>query len=468
MKALSIFFSAVIIALFLLTEVTYAQSTIVTLPTADNTSSFNVTKSDNTNMLRIFGDGGFYLGGTYGIGSIPITGAGTRMMWYPAKAAFRVGDVTGSNWDADNVGVYSFASGIDSKAKGSFSVAMGAGTVASEISCIALGDQATASGIISRAMGWLAAASGDISTAMGSHSTASGGISTAMGSYTTASGGYSTAMGYYTTASGDASTAMGQYSKAIGGISIAMGDSTIASGYASLAIGFRSTASGNHSTAMGNFVSTGNREGAFIIGDNSTLETASSAANNLMTMRFAGGYRLFTNSEATVGVSLAAGGSSWSVISDSTKKENFIIANGEYFLNSLSQLRLGSWNYKRQEPAQYRHYGPMAQEIFYYFGNDGIGTIGNSTSLASADMDGIMMVCLQALEKRTADLQIATARITDLEKKLSEQQSELSSRNEAVDELKNEFFQLKKEIAAVLELKKSPTDASLTSTTSNK
>ncbi len=47
----------------------------------------------------------------------------------------------------------------------------------------------------------------------------------------------------------------------------------------------------------------------------------------------------------------------------------------------------------------------MAQEIFNYFGKDDFGTIGNDTTLATADMDGIMMVAIQALENRTRALQ---------------------------------------------------------------
>lgn len=63
----------------------------------------------------------------------------------------------------------------------------------------------------------------------------------------------------------------------------------------------------------------------------------------------------------------------------------------------------------------------MAQEIFHYFGKDDYGTIGNDTTLATADMDGIMMIALQALEKRTAEqtdlISVLINRIEELEKK---------------------------------------------------
>jgi hypothetical protein len=139
MKTFPGFLGAAIIALPLLTEATDAQSTIIKLPTTDNTSSFNITKSDDTNMLRIFSDGGFYVSGTYGTGAIPSQGAGARLMWYPAKAAFRVGYVYENNWDNDSIGAYSFASGLNSKAIGIVSTAMGYWTTANGEYSTALG-----------------------------------------------------------------------------------------------------------------------------------------------------------------------------------------------------------------------------------------------------------------------------------------------------------------------------------------
>ncbi len=52
---------------------------------------------------------------------------------------------------------------------------------------------------------------------------------------------------------------------------------------------------------------------------------------------------------------------------------------------------------------QFRHYRPMAQDFFAAFGHDGIGTIGTDTTITSTDMDGILMVAAQALEKRSVE-----------------------------------------------------------------
>ncbi len=176
-------------------------------------------------MLHVMDSSVLFSGTTIepsGLGAPPASGPGVRMMWYPDKAAFRAGYVSGDNWNRDSIGTFSFATGYDSKASGPYSTAMGYGT---------------ASGILSTAMGDFTTASGDYSTAMGEITTASGDYSTAIGTNTNASGIYSTAMGYGTTASGSVSTAMGNSTTASGFNSTSMGFNTKAKPYASLVIG---------------------------------------------------------------------------------------------------------------------------------------------------------------------------------------------------------------------------------------
>lgn len=127
----------------------------------------------------------------------PVQGSGIRMMWFPERAAFRVGTLTGNNWDRDNIGFTSFASGNNSKASGLISTAMGNFT--------------TASGLASTAMGGSTTASGNTSTAMGTNTIASGISSVAMNNGTTASGLASTAMGYETKAKAFAGVTVGYY-----------------------------------------------------------------------------------------------------------------------------------------------------------------------------------------------------------------------------------------------------------------
>jgi hypothetical protein len=104
----------------------------------------------------------------------PISGEGRRMMWYPDKAAFRVGYVNGTQWDKANVGNYSFAAGTNDIASGDFSSVLGQSCTANGYSAIALGSVSTASGTHSLATGFETTASGAQSTAMGSDVTTNG------------------------------------------------------------------------------------------------------------------------------------------------------------------------------------------------------------------------------------------------------------------------------------------------------
>ena len=144
-------------------------------------------------------------------GPTPVSGAGTRMMWYPDKAAFRAGNVNSTQWNKDSIGNYSMAMGLNAKAKGSFSISLGAGTIAKGSGSVALGNGSDANGANSTAMGSSTTADASASTAMGSFTNAKGIASTAMGSGTIASGTSSTSMGFQTIAKSYASLAMGRY-----------------------------------------------------------------------------------------------------------------------------------------------------------------------------------------------------------------------------------------------------------------
>jgi len=155
------------------------------------TQNLNMANYGITNVSTITASGGGLLFDG-NVGSILKEGAGTRLLWYPAKSAFRAGYVNGTQWDDTNIGYYSVAMGYNTRASGQYSTAMGEGT--------------TASNWYSTAMGYHTTASGHFSTAMGRDTNASWYASTAMGDHTTASGNYSTAIGQYVTAGSAANT----------------------------------------------------------------------------------------------------------------------------------------------------------------------------------------------------------------------------------------------------------------------
>jgi len=401
----------------------------------NNDGNIGIGTSSPEFRLSLDNDGGIIAKGAYNSGStLSISGSGTRLIWYPKKAAFRVGAANASEWDDANIGLFSIAMGAITKASGRSSTAMGESTTASGYASTAMGwnttasdhhstamgSTTTASKDYSTAMGYMTKASGKASTAMGLITTASGDASTAMGSTTTASSYTSTAMGYKTIAKADASTAMGSTTTASGDCSTAMGYHTIASGIESTAMGHDVTASGHHSTAMGalttasgdcstamGYSATASQSGSFIIADAITTIKRVNATAHHFQAHFANGYHLYTHGTNMVGVHVDANGTSWSSISDSTRKDHFLPTDGEFVMAKFRNLRLGSWHLKETPPDQ-RHYGPMAQEWFSAFGNDGRGVIGNDTTLASADMDGILCIAVKALEQRTRELRAKT------------------------------------------------------------
>ena len=164
---------------------------------AQPTSVFEAKDNSGTKLFQLNDDAGLVVRGTFGMGMIPAEGEGSRLMWHPAKAAFRAGHVDGREWAELNMGNYSMAFGHNTEASGQAATAMGFETVASN-------DHATT-------MGRETEASGYASTAMGAGTTASGTVATTMGLSTEASGFAATAMGFQTTAQAYASLVIGQY-----------------------------------------------------------------------------------------------------------------------------------------------------------------------------------------------------------------------------------------------------------------
>ena len=122
------------------------------------TPTTTVENGSGTVRLQTFHNGALLAPGTLVFDdtendSIPATGAGTRMMWYPAKGAFRVGNVDGSQWDATNVGFLSVALGRNTKASGIRATAMGNKTEASDFDATAMGLGTTAATEASLALG---------------------------------------------------------------------------------------------------------------------------------------------------------------------------------------------------------------------------------------------------------------------------------------------------------------------------
>lgn len=391
-----------IMLILLFSGLVYSQTTSIKLPTVDSTSSFIIFDSSGDQLFSLGAGGSLLLENQNNPGAaVPAQGAGGRFMWLPQYYAIRGGFVISDQWDSKNIGGYSTAFGRDVVASGDYSVALGNGSKATASDAVALGNDATVSGYRSLAFGL--------------HSTVTAGDAIALGRDSHVSDNYGIAIGNNVTVAANA-----------------------------IAIGSYLRADASNAFALGSNASSNGKNGSFVIGDATGGDSLKASLTNSMNMRFSGGYKLYTDISLTNGVELFAGGSSWSSISDSTKKENFVDADGEYFLNSISKLKLGSWNYKSQDPKEHRHYGPMAQEIFRYFGKDKYGTIGNDTTVASADMDGIIFIALQALEKRTSELDQKTDRIDQLQKVIATQGNKIEELQNKVEQVRTVLNELNK------------------------
>jgi trimeric autotransporter adhesin len=277
-------------------------------------------------------------------------------------------------------------------------------------------------------------------SATGNNNTASGGnalVSNTSGNNNTASGGnalYNNFFGGFNTASGVnalVNNTLGNNNTASGGNALYSNRS----GAVNTASGFNALVrnlDGNNNTAIGAFadVSAGNLSNATAIGSFAIVNASNKIRLGDTAVTVIEGQVAFTN------------------VSDKTKKENFRPVDGEEVLAKIRGFALTSWNFIGHDPKAFRHYGPMAQDFFAAFGHDGVGQIGSETTINAGDMAGILMIAVQALEKRTAELQQKEAQMAMLASQVEDLQAKLVSfetvvaRLEALEERMNHAIQI--------------------------
>ena len=298
----------------------------------------------------------------------------------------------------NKTGSFNTASGVNalfSNTAGDFNTASGVNALGFNIT----GNQNTASGVNAL-----------FSNTTGNFNTASG-VSALAGNTT---GDQNTASGRQTlfnNTTGDQNTASGVhalFSNTTGDLNTASGVQALVNnttGLANTASGLNalfSNTTGNFNTAIGRGadVSVGNLTNATAIGNGATVD----GSNKI---------RLGNTS-----VNVIEGQVAFTASSDKTKKENFKPVDGNEVLEMIRGFELTSWNFIGHDPKEFRHYGPMAQDFFAAFGHDGLGQIGSETTINSGDIAGILMIAVQALEKRTAELKQKEAQIAALAARL--------------------------------------------------
>jgi hypothetical protein len=328
-----------------------------------------------SDRMRVDSAGGVVAIGRIGYGIIPASGSGERMMWHPYRAAFRAGSVVTSApaaWDEANTGFYSWAGGV--------------GTLASGTASFAFGQETQATGTATVAMGLDNVVSG--------------------------TGGFSAGAANHCT----------------GFTCVAIGYTITSSGQGSVALGYRVTADADYSVALGYRASANGHMGSFTWADASTTDSLESSANNSFQTRAAGGYRLYSNATMTTGVSISAGGSSWNVISDRNRKEQFRDVEGEEILSQIRQLPVTTWRYRDEADRTVRHIGPMAQDWHAAFGFN-----ADDTTINMSDLDGVNLAAAKALDARTTELRTENAGLREEIAGLRAENQRLRERQDEMD-----------------------------------
>jgi endosialidase-like protein len=269
--------------------------------------------------------------------------------------------------------------------------------------------------------------------------------------------GFNTAIGRFALQSnvtGHDNTAIGRFalqSNVTGHDNTAVGESALASnnnsdGNTAVGIGaLFENATGSNNTAVGDAALSHNTTGFFntAVGsgallsnttgvDNLAIGSLADVSAGDLTNATAIGFGAVVNASNKIrlgnsSVTVIEGQVNFTASSDVTKKENFRPVDGEAVLKKISGFNLTSWNFIGHDPKVFRHYGPMAQDFFAAFGRDEVGQIGTETTINSGDLAGILMVAVQALEKRTAEVAELKARIYALEEMIKARPSVTAS-----------------------------------------
>jgi len=273
-------------------------------------------------------------------------------------------------------------------------------TVGGGLANLASGVGTTISGGVTNTASGLEAA-----IAGGENNWSSGTVAVIGGGYANLASGYASTIpgGYYNGATNTYATVGGGYGNLVTGYA-----ATIPGGYLNLASGSYSFAAGAGAVATNN--------GTFVWADASSTNAVGSTLANQFTARCAGGVRFFTTSAATVGVQLAAGGNSWSSVSDRNLKENFKPVNTRAVLAKLVATPVTEWNMISQD-SSIRHIGPMAQDFKASFA---VGE--DDRHISTSDADGVAFAAIQGLYE---EVKARDARIAQLEKRLGELESKM-------------------------------------------
>jgi hypothetical protein len=293
------------------------------------------------------------------------------------------------------------AGGDGNTASGSYSTVGGGQENASnyEATTVAGGRENTASGDAAAVGGgWANIASGIRATVAGGFTNTASGLRAAVGG-----GGYNTASGSNSAVCGGYDNTASESVSTVGG-----GDGNTASGTsATVPGGSQNVAQGAYSFAAGRSAKA-YQQGCFVWGDSTDAHVTCDNQDRWVA-RASGGVYFYTNAGLTSGSYLAAGGTSWNVISDRATKEHFAPVDGRAILETLASLPVQEYNLKTQD-GSIRHVGLVAQD----FAKFGFGESDKAINME--DADGVALAAIQALY---AENQALKAQVAGLDARLS-------------------------------------------------
>ncbi len=211
---------------------------------------------------------------------------------------------------------------------------------------------------------------------------------------------------------------------------LAMGNNIKVTGATSWAAGRNLTVNAHFSTAMGTNASSNGKNGCFIYGDNSTIDTVKNTVQDQFMVRAAGGYVFYSSGDLTMGVELLPGGGSWSMVSDRNKKRNIHVLSPTAFHTAYDSLTVLSWSYIGNSTL---HIGPMAQDFYGIFG---VGEKPNYINMI--DSDGATFLGVKMLYEDLKDAP-SQEEVIEFESELNKEKEELEKIEKRINQLYEEL-----------------------------
>lgn len=217
-----------------------------------STPTGNVGVGTTSPIEKLHIEGGNLLStGTFGSSStLSVSGVGTRMFFYPKKAAFRAGYTTGT-FNDENIGNYSVAMGYDNLVSSEHGIGLGKMNIVLKNNAFGFGEENIVNGFRANAWGYRNILNDTLNYAIGFNNIISKAQSFAFGGNNVTYGYQNYTAGFSNITYDSLSTAIGYGNISEGNYALSIGRKNVASNDKSIAIGHDNITRGNYSIALG-------------------------------------------------------------------------------------------------------------------------------------------------------------------------------------------------------------------------